>query len=143
MAEGWYRADQCAYFDGAAQASLGRSLRGFVCLHRLVPLIAPHSWEHHFGKVAAFWSFALIIPMVATCGIWTATTEILHVFLLDYLPFIILLFALFVVAGGIRVRGIWSARRPRTRQCSHSELCRQVFSERPAPRWCWFDRSSG
>ena len=70
-----------------------------------MPLVAPHFWERHFGKVAAFWSFALIIPVVATSGFWTATTEILHVFLLDYLPFIILLFALFVVAGGIRVGG--------------------------------------
>ena len=32
-------------------------------------------------------------------------TEVLHVLLLDYLPFIILLFTLFVVAGGISVGG--------------------------------------
>ena len=95
-----------AHFDGAG-ASLAWSIpfAGLLLSIALLPLIAPHSWEHHFGKVAAFWSFALIIPMVATSGFWTATTEILHVFLLDYLPFIILLFALFVVAGGIRVGG--------------------------------------
>ena len=56
--------------------------------------------------MATFWSFALIIPVAVITGFWAATTEILHAFLLDYLPFIILLFALFVVAGDIRVGGI-------------------------------------
>src|SRR5262249_38820890 len=35
----------------------------------------------------------------------TTAAQVLHTFLLDYLPFIILLFTLFVVAGGIRVSG--------------------------------------
>ena len=106
LAEGGIAPTNAAHFDGAG-ASLAWSIpfAGLLLSIALLPLIAPHSWERHFGKVAAFWSFALIIPMVATSGFWTATTEILHVFLLDYLPFIILLFALFVVAGGIRVGG--------------------------------------
>jgi Na+/H+ antiporter NhaD/arsenite permease-like protein len=93
-------------FDGAG-ASLAWSIPfvGPLLSIALLPLIARHFWEHHFGKVAAFWAFALIIPVVAISGFWTATTEILHASLHDYLPFIILLFALFVVAGGIRVSG--------------------------------------
>jgi Na+/H+ antiporter NhaD/arsenite permease-like protein len=55
--------------------------------------------------VAAFWSLALLIPCAIFAGPSAAITEIVHTFLLDYLPFIILLFALFVVAGGIRVGG--------------------------------------
>ena len=31
--------------------------------------------------------------------------EILHIYLIDYIPFIILLWALFTVAGGILIRG--------------------------------------
>ena len=106
LAEGGIAPANAVHFDGAG-ASLAWSIpfAGLLLSIALLPLIAPHSWERHFGKVAAFWSFALIIPLVATSGFWTATTEILHVFLLDYLPFIILLFALFVVAGGIRVGG--------------------------------------
>jgi Na+/H+ antiporter NhaD/arsenite permease-like protein len=95
-----------AHFDGA-DASLAWSIpfAGLLLSIALLPLIAHRFWEHHFGKVAVFWSFALITPVAAISGFWTATAEILHVFLLDYLPFIILLFALFVVAGGIRVGG--------------------------------------
>ena len=106
LAEGGIAPANPVHFDGAG-AGLAWTIpfAGLLLSIALLPLIAPHSWERHFGKVAAFWSFALIIPMVATSGFWTATTEILHVFLLDYLPFIILLFALFVVAGGIRVGG--------------------------------------
>jgi Na+/H+ antiporter NhaD/arsenite permease-like protein len=94
------------HFDGAG-ASLAWSIPfvGILLSIALLPLIAPRFWEHHFGKVAAFWALALLVPCAAISGFWTATTEILHIFLLDYLPFILLLFALFVVAGGIRVSG--------------------------------------
>jgi Na+/H+ antiporter NhaD/arsenite permease-like protein len=94
------------HFEGAG-ASLAWSIpfAGLLLSIAFIPLIAPRFWEHHFGKVAAFWSFALVIPCAIVFGAWTATTEILHTVLLDYLPFIILLFALFVVAGGIRVGG--------------------------------------
>jgi Na+/H+ antiporter NhaD/arsenite permease-like protein len=71
----------------------------------ILPLLAPHFWEHHFGKVAAGWSAALLIPFAATFGSAVVLSEMLHTILFEYLPFIILLFALFVVAGGIRVRG--------------------------------------
>ena len=99
-------ASAAAHFDGSG-ASLAWSIpfAGLLLSIALLPLVAHKFWEHHFGKVAAFWSFALIIPVAALTGFWAATTEILHAFLLDYLPFIILLFALFVVAGGIRVGG--------------------------------------
>ncbi|MGH6833450.1 MAG: sodium:proton antiporter, partial [Methyloceanibacter sp.] len=94
------------HFEGAG-ASLAWSVPfiGLLLSIAFLPLIAPRFWEHHFGKVAAFWSLALIVPVAVAAGFWTATTEILHTFLLDYLPFIILLFALFVVAGGIRIGG--------------------------------------
>jgi Na+/H+ antiporter NhaD/arsenite permease-like protein len=94
------------HFEGAG-ASLAWSIPfiGLLLFIAFLPLIAPRFWEHHFGKVAAFWSLALIVPVAVVAGFWTATTEILHTFLLDYLPFIILLFALFVVAGGIRIGG--------------------------------------
>lgn len=99
-------ASAAAHLDGAG-ASLAWSIPfvGLLLSIALLPLIAHHFWENHFGKVAAFWAFALIIPVAAISGFWTATTEILHAFLHDYLPFIILLFSLFVVAGGIRVAG--------------------------------------
>ena len=78
---------------------------GLILSIALLPLLTPHFWEHHFGKVAALWSFALLLPCAFAFGLRTTAAEALHTVLLDYLPFIILLFTLFVVAGGIRVSG--------------------------------------
>ena len=95
-----------AHLDGAS-LSLVWSLpfAGLLLSIALLPLLARHFWEHHFGKVAAFWVLAFLVPCAIVFGIATTTLETLHALLLDYLPFIILLFALFVVAGGIRVSG--------------------------------------
>jgi Na+/H+ antiporter NhaD/arsenite permease-like protein len=71
----------------------------------LLPLVAPHFWERHFGKVAAFWAFAFILPCAFVFGAPLTALQVLDALLLDYLPFIVLLFALFVVAGGIRITG--------------------------------------
>jgi Na+/H+ antiporter NhaD/arsenite permease-like protein len=99
-------ASAVAHFDGA-DASLVWSIPfvGLLLSIALLPLVAHRFWEHHFGKVAALWSFALIVPMALVNGFWGAAAEILHAVLLDYLPFMVLLFALFVVAGGIRISG--------------------------------------
>jgi Na+/H+ antiporter NhaD/arsenite permease-like protein len=69
------------------------------------PLLAPRLWEHHFAKIAGLWALGFVVPCALAFGGMTALTETLHALLLDYFPFIILLFALFVVAGGIRVSG--------------------------------------
>jgi Na+/H+ antiporter NhaD/arsenite permease-like protein len=78
---------------------------GLLLSIALLPLLTPRFWERHFGKVAAFWALALLVPWAVAFGLRTTTTEVLHTVLLDYLPFIIVLFTLFVVAGGIRVSG--------------------------------------
>jgi Na+/H+ antiporter NhaD/arsenite permease-like protein len=70
----------------------------------LFPLLAPHFWHHHFGKISAFWAASLSIPfLIAFKGV--AVHEILHIVLADYVPFIILLWALFTVSGGIVLKG--------------------------------------
>ena len=71
----------------------------------LMPLLAPHLWEHHFGKISLFWGLAFLIPCALVYGASTALYEFLHIILLDYIPFIILLFTLFTVAGGVRLKG--------------------------------------
>ncbi len=69
------------------------------------PLMAPVFWHHHFGKISAAWALAFLVPFTAQHGLELAIFELLHVALLEYIPFIILLFALFTVSGGIHVRG--------------------------------------
>jgi Na+/H+ antiporter NhaD/arsenite permease-like protein len=69
------------------------------------PLFYPHLWEHHYGKFALFWSLCVIVPVLAWAG-WTAGSHaLLHTILLEYVPFILLLFALYTIAGGIYLEG--------------------------------------
>jgi len=70
----------------------------------LFPLLLPKFWHHHFGKISAFWAATLAIPfLIAFKG--AAVYEILHIILADYVPFIILLWALFTISGGIMLKG--------------------------------------
>ena len=77
---------------------------GMLLSIALFPLLAPNFWHHHFGKVSAFWASVLAIPfLLAHKGL--ALHEILHIVLADYVPFIILLWSLYTVSGGILLRG--------------------------------------
>jgi Na+/H+ antiporter NhaD/arsenite permease-like protein len=78
---------------------------GMLLSIAVVPLIAPRLWEHHFGAVSLAWIVAILIPLGVVFGVGTAWNELVHTFLVEYMPFMILLFALFVVAGGIAVTG--------------------------------------
>ena len=77
---------------------------GILLSIAVFPLVAENFWHHHFGKVSAFWSLLLAVPFVFAYG-GEAIHEILHTYLLEFFPFIILLWALYTVAGGILMRG--------------------------------------
>lgn len=82
---------------------------GILLSIALFPLFAPHFWHHHFPKVSAFWALLLVIPFI-----WfykgEAFHSVLEVILKDYIPFIILLWALFTISGGILVEGQFSGK---------------------------------
>lgn len=78
---------------------------GLLLSIALGPQLAPKFWHRHFGKVAGVWAMAFVLPLLVVVGWGDAFDVLLHVALLEYLPFIILLFALFVIAGGVNVRG--------------------------------------
>lgn len=69
------------------------------------PVLYPHLWEHHFGKFALFWSACVIVPLYLALPAGAVTTTLAHTALLEYIPFILLLLALFTVAGGIYLEG--------------------------------------
>jgi Na+/H+ antiporter NhaD/arsenite permease-like protein len=77
---------------------------GILLSIALCPLLVPHFWHNHFGKVSALWAVLFAVPFVYVYH-GTAVYEILHIYLIDYIPFIILLWGLFTVAGGIVVGG--------------------------------------
>jgi Na+/H+ antiporter NhaD/arsenite permease-like protein len=68
-------------------------------------LAVPHFWHHHFGKVAAFWGLAFLVPFTIQFGASLALYEVVHTLVLEYIPFIILLFALFTISGGVCLTG--------------------------------------
>jgi len=76
---------------------------GMLLSIALGPVLVPHFWHHHYGKVSAAWAAVLAIPLVIAYK-ELAIEELLHIMILDYVPFLILLGALFTVGGGILVR---------------------------------------
>ncbi len=77
---------------------------GILLSIALFPLLAPGFWHHHFPKVSAFWALLFAVPFLLVFK-GAAFYEIMHIFLVDYIPFIILLWGLFTAAGGLLVRG--------------------------------------
>jgi Na+/H+ antiporter NhaD/arsenite permease-like protein len=83
----------------------GIPFAGILLSIALGPLVAPRFWHHHFGKVAAGWALAFLVPFAVLFGPGMAGFSLVHALLAEYLPFVILLTALFTVAGGIYIRG--------------------------------------
>ena len=93
--------------DMAAPSSLAWTLPfiGLLLTIAIAPLIAPHLWHRHYGKAALTWALAFALPDAVLSGAHAALAALLDVALREYLPFILLLGALFTVAGGLRVKG--------------------------------------
>jgi Na+/H+ antiporter NhaD/arsenite permease-like protein len=95
-----------AVIDGRALSGWwGVPFAGLLLSIALLPLLAPQFWHHHFGKVSAGWSLAFLVPFALLFGTDAAAASLVHAAVGEYIPFIILLTALFVIAGGIHVRG--------------------------------------
>ncbi len=67
------------------------------------PLLFPKIWHHHYGKIAFAWAALTLVPLGLAFGATAAIAAFVHAALAEYLSFIILLFALYVTAGGILV----------------------------------------
>ncbi len=78
---------------------------GILLSIAILPLVKPHFWEHNFGKISVFWATLCFLPFWFLYGTEIAFSELFHVLLLEYIPFIILLLALFTISGGIRLKG--------------------------------------
>lgn len=74
----------------------------------VLPAAAPRFWHRRMAWVAAFWAAALLIPEVVIGGWNAAVREAVHAVLIEYLPFVTLLLALYSAGGGILVRGALS-----------------------------------
>ena len=77
---------------------------GMLLSIALFPLFAPRFWHHHFGKITAFWALTVLAPFLIMYK-GQALYEFMHIIIADYVPFIIVLIALYTVSGNILLRG--------------------------------------
>ena len=95
-----------AEFDGSRLNLLWAiPFAGILLSIALIPLMLPSFWHHHFGKVSAAWTLAFFLPFAYFFGVGAAGVNLVHAMLAEYIPFIVLLTALYTVAGGIYIRG--------------------------------------
>ena len=78
---------------------------GMLLSIAIFPLVKPEWWEHNMLRVAVIWSLLFLIPFGIVYGGNNLVYNVYEMVLLDYLPFIVLLFGLFVVSGGIGIKG--------------------------------------
>jgi Na+/H+ antiporter NhaD/arsenite permease-like protein len=99
-------AAEAATLDGASLSwPWALPFAGILLTIALGPLAFRRIWHHHYGKIAFAWAALTLAPLAALRGVDTALAALVHALLGDYLGFIALLFALYVVAGGILVAG--------------------------------------
>jgi len=78
---------------------------GILLSIALMPLLAGPVWHHHYGKIGAGWAMLVLVPAAIIFGFDRALYELTHIMVLDYIPFIALLLALYTAGGGVRLKG--------------------------------------
>lgn len=97
----------------AAAAIDGASMRlpyalpfaGLLLSIALGPLLFAQFWHHHYGKITAAWAVLSLGSLVVFAGGMATLAALVHALLAEYLGFIVLLFSLYVVAGGVLITG--------------------------------------
>ena len=71
----------------------------------IAPLVAEHFWETNRNKLIFTAIISVITVVILSLPAFGLGGAIVHNILYDYIPFVMLLLALFVVTGGIRISG--------------------------------------
>ncbi len=108
-------ASVCILFPGMAQATditgenlslfWGIPFMGILLSIALFPLIAPSFWHHHFGKIIAGWTLIFLCAFMLHFSYEQTIYLIAHTLISEYIPFILLLLALYTISGGILIKG--------------------------------------
>jgi Putative citrate transport len=91
--------------DGAMPWPLALPFAGMLLSIALGPLVVKEWWHIHYAKAAAFWAGLTLIGLSVIAGPSAAARDFLHYRALEYLPFILMLFAFYTAAGGISIDG--------------------------------------
>ncbi len=83
----------------------GLPFAGLLASMAVLPVVAPRFWHRRMGVVAFAWSAALLSAEALASGLGAAAAAVWHALLIDYLPFVTLLLALYAAGGGVLLRG--------------------------------------
>ena len=85
---------------------------GILLSIALGPLAVKEWWHIHYAKAAGFWAILALGGLIAVEGLPAAVAVFVHSMALEYLPFILMLFALFTAAGGVSIEGRLNGSAP-------------------------------
>lgn len=83
---------------------------GILLSIAIFPLLLPNFWHHHYGKVSLAWAALAMVPLAAVFGVHESAVLLNEAIVGDFIPFILFVGVLFVVAGGIHIKGSFSGR---------------------------------
>ena len=76
---------------------------GMLLSIAIFPLVNGEWWEKHQLGVALGWALVFLVPFTVVYGLEETGLQLIESVVVDYIPFIVLLFGLFVVSGGIHI----------------------------------------
>ena len=83
----------------------GVPFAGMLLSIALLPVLAPRFWGRRMGVVALGWAVLLVGARGAVLGPGEALGAAWHAVLVDYLPFVTVLAAMYAVGGGVLIKG--------------------------------------
>lgn len=78
---------------------------GMLLSIAIFPLVKAEWWERHQLLVSLAWALIFLVPFLFAYGAEVTAEQLAEVIIGDYIPFIVLLMGLYVVAGGIHIGG--------------------------------------
>lgn len=78
---------------------------GMLLCIAIMPLVKGEWWEKHQLLVSVLWALIFLVPFTLVFGLEISAEQLSETIVGDYIPFIILLLGLFVVSGGIHIKG--------------------------------------
>ena len=99
-------ADQHLHIDGSSISLLWIiPFIGILLSIAIFPIINPNYWHHNYGKISAFWGISFILFFMIYFGVNPLKFYLVEVYLKEFLPFIVILIALFTISGGVLISG--------------------------------------
>ncbi|ORF26690.1 sodium:proton antiporter [Snodgrassella alvi] len=77
---------------------------GLLLSIALCPILIPKTWHSHSGKIIGVWCAAFLIPLSSYYNVSAGLSITIHALLEEYIPFMLLLLALYTLSGGILIQ---------------------------------------